>query len=1145
MMSRTLIRRLAWCVLTAVAASAVAGEKALPCVAALAAFEKAPTIDGKLAPGEWDRAVGTAGFQMLAPQPGFLETRLGRSLVGYTAERLYIAVVSEMPPDGKRYASRTNRDSDVIFDESIEIWIDPNRERRATKQGDQSFYQLIGNSAGTIFDVRFDPNRGAPVIGWNGNWEYGNSVDPKTHTWTAEMSVPFADIGWKGPLAGHEIGVLVARNYKNPWTQNTWFPHRGAFVSWMEYPALKLTRDAPCVQIRSLGDKVHTGQLELAMHIANPGAAREAKVAFQATSTDMPGLTDEKTVKLPAGGSGTYAYKIPAGRLHTEAQHTFAVAVTDAAGKETWFRYRTQWTKAREKAWLVHTGPNPDAAVRMAYYPSFSLLKVRVDPRELGEKAAGVRKATVAVTDGNGKEVASQAIAWEEAPSEQQVKIPDLPDGDYTATIRLDGYAEPFVRKFKRIHFEWEGTRLGITDEVLPPFEPMQVAGDELSVVLRRHKVGALGLWDQVSSLGREMLAAPIVLKVNGGEALAGKGGFVNVVPEKRQGNQVVQKEAITDGAKAVYEGRAEHAAVSVKTRCTTEFDGCMKVELELLPGTAKQELDALWLEIPVRDAEAPLWHVCTSGLRLNPAGATPKGEGDVWDSRQFPDGNWFGNFKCYLWLGAEERGLCWFADNDRGWVLGTDDKGQPDAPCQQLIRKGGVLTLRVNLVQKPVTITEPRRIVFGLMASPAKPMPKDWRRVLFSGRRPGYLNIGWMGSTYWGTAETMHETYPLNHDLSILSKMQECRLTGDLSGMEDFVRIWSARNLAGDVPGTKTKDQIRGLVRWCLNHSAGRPDYYNVYWEEFHSVSRNHIETQVFGNEWSGGTWIGSCHSLAPSYLDFQCWYGAEFIRRGIGLYFDNTFPKRAYDPLTTAAYKLPNGQIQPSANMWRHREYLRRIWTLHRQLAPPATLPLMMLHMTNSHIVPYMVWNDSNLDLEWFYGPEPQQSKYPHDLLRTESLGRQTGNIPLVLASVDKTTSEEQKRIACRTRFGTMFVHEIKARFWGKDEQTLLGIVCDFGYGQEGCQVRNYWQADYPVAASDPECKSILLQRGRELLLVLCTWNPKPQTVALTLETKALGLSPSEAVDPETGEKLALEGGRKIVVPMPGYGVRAVRVK
>jgi hypothetical protein len=117
-------------------------------------------------------------------------------------------------------------------------------------------------------------------------------------------------------------------------------------------------------------------------------------------------------------------------------------------------------------------------------------------------------------------------------------------------------------------------------------------------------------------------------------------------------------------------------------------------------------------------------------------------------------------------------------------------------------------------------------------------------------------------------------------------------------------------------------------------------------------------------------------CTGIVPSYRDFACYYGAEWIKRGIGLYFDNAFPSRAYDPLTTAAYRAPNGQIQPSAGMWARREYLRRVWTMHRTLAPADALPAMMIHMTNTHILPYMVWNDENLDLEWKFGPEPQQN-------------------------------------------------------------------------------------------------------------------------------------------------------------------------
>ena len=62
---------------------------------------------------------------------------------------------------------------------------------------------------------------------------------------------------------------------------------------------------------------------------------------------------------------------------------------------------------------------------------------------------------------------------------------------------------------------------------------------------------------------------------------------------------------------------------------------------------------------------------------------------------------------------------------------------------------------------------------------------------------------------------------------------------------------------------------------------------------------------------------------------------------------------------------------------------------------------MPLMMFHMTNTHILPYMGWGESNLDLEWQDNETlPSQAKFPHALLRAESLGRQTGNIPVVLA-------------------------------------------------------------------------------------------------------------------------------------------------
>ncbi len=266
--------------------------------------------------------------------------------------------------------------------------------------------------------------------------------------------------------------------------------------------------------------------------------------------------------------------------------------------------------------------------------------------------------------------------------------------------------------------------------------------------------------------------------------------------------------------------------------------------------------------------------------------------------------------------------------------------------------------------------------------------------------------------------------------------------------------------------------------------------------------------------------------------------------VKRGIGCYFDNAFPTRATDTLTTTAYKLPNGRIQPSAGMWARRDYLRRVWVIHQTVAPKDATPIMMIHMTNTHIVPYMVWNEENLDLEWKYGPEPQQSKYPHDLLRAEALGRQSGNIPVVIALVQDAKSKEDEAFAHRTRFGAMFVHEIR---WFGPPEPLTKLAADFGYGRDDCQVWNYWDEGYPVKASDPEAKSLLLKRGSELMLVIATWNPRPAEVRFTLDTRALKLRPTTVLNEEKkGETIPFDARRAtFALPLEGYGVRVLRVR
>ena len=71
-----------------------------------------------------------------------------------------------------------------------------------------------------------------------------------------------------------------------------------------------------------------------------------------------------------------------------------------------------------------------------------------------------------------------------------------------------------------------------------------------------------------------------------------------------------------------------------------------------------------------------------------------------------------------------DDRALQWFADNDHNWVIGKD------YPCVELRRSGGEVELQVNLVRKSGVLGTVRRVRFGLIATPVKPLPSGWRNL-------------------------------------------------------------------------------------------------------------------------------------------------------------------------------------------------------------------------------------------------------------------------------------------------------------------------------------------------------------------------------------------------------------------------------
>jgi hypothetical protein len=756
--------------------------------------------------------------------------------------------------------------------------------------------------------------------------------------------------------------------------------------------------------------------------------------------------------------------------------------------------------------------PLTPVEIRGEYLPSHNRIYYQLTENV---PAATIRQCTLALRDGAGQDLATRHEAF--ADTEQAMDIPSLPDGVYSLEVsaRLaDGQDVPSDRfVFKRRHFPWEGNRLGVADEVTPPFEPIQAKDNQVRVVLRTCQMNGFGLWDKVVALDKDILAAPMTLRY---ETAQGEGKWAST------GGKFTTAKPTA----AVYEARAVAPPVIVETKSSVEIDGCMKVQMSLRPGDQPDEIRRLWLEIPLNEKDAPLMHTVDAGVRENYSGPVPAGSGIVWDgSKAHHYIRWLNAFVPYIWLGAEERGLAWFAENDKGWVTAKS----MDVPVQQLVREGNRLVLRIHLINVPTTLRQQHDLVFGLQASPTKPMPENWRKKLPS--IPAGLAV-----VPWGGLDCPYQG-PYRDDWQIVDKLVEARLTGK------WDEKWFAQYEQKNRP-----PPVYGNWGWLssISHFAGRcieagPDKPIAVYQEEMMAGKLRPEWEVFNGEWTptatfhrshaplcglndwpddsmlrgGGGASQSTRIIFPgSYRDFGVYFADQWLGRGVSLYWDNTYPNFSLNPRISDAYRTDGG-IQPAMIIWNQREYHKRVWNCLAQWRMKRKEPLeWTLHMTNTLLLPIHTWGTVNLDNEL-----NTKTPFSPDWLRTETIGRQVGNMSLSLYPVSGT-GEALKNLpaseAALVEWGMRAVHEIQRS--GDMEK----ILADYGYGTSATAVHNYWDPKPALKVASDKVKWIVVSKTQEnsYLIVLASWSDKPQRVEVVVDSSALGFSADGSIQDIAGK-------------------------
>lgn len=1100
-------------------------------------MKSAPTIDGTVNVEEWagaDRMEGFGRGAMLSP----LEASFW---VGSDGKDLFIAVVSETPPGG-RILSRFSPlpgdvDAQTWLDDSIEMVIDP---LPTTPSGQRKLYHANINAQGAISDMIYVVGGNAEP--WRGNWRSASKVIGDR--WHFELALPLKDLGLtEADLQGKPMGIRLCRNWKQtPLAgQTEWSPMGGAYLNPATIPAVTWDSASPVVQVLQLKDPGKSGA-HIKMTVANPGVTPlEVQVAIDYKPKSSASQNLVRNLKV--GPGETLPVELTGSAMNEDVFTSLLVA--SPSGKTVYYRRNFSWRADRpEVVWALDELATRKIQTSFAYYPSFNKIHFKVNVGNLeGRERVNVGTLELRKKGSNGPLATTEMPPFKEFTSNIMWDVPDLGEGEYEAILKLKGAnADPVVTSFVRHVFPWEQNKLGKSDVVVEPFTPIEVKGNAISTVLRKHILDKMGLWEQVESLGKPLLSGPMRLEITvGGKLVDFRDATLKIVSQSP--------------TKVVTESKLSAGTLQVQTNGEWDYDGMQKWILELAPGTSPTTVDSLVLVIPMINKQMPLFHACTDGIRFNYAGATPVGSGRVWDGSKAPRNSIIGTYVPYIWLGAEERGLSVFGENDRGWV--TADK----IPCQELTRNGEVLDLKLNLISKPVVIDSPRRIMIGFQATPTKPMPKDWRMCIESWglKTPeGGRKISFNGSCWsWGALTPCLDVYPVNEDFTLFEKFAEARKSGVAD--KAYIENWLAKYLPL-YKGIQEEQSVRNHVNFGFNQAVGGGKNQLLLYTNARGVRFDTPEGQTFIDEWhrdefSSRKWPlggGVAYDLntGESFRDYAVWYYKKMLDTfADAIYWDDVFMASCFDVVGTEAYELPDGRIQPSSGLLDMRSLIRRTAVLNHEMG--RVVRSNQTHMTNTALAPVLSFAGTQLSWEDKGSAMDYQYRWSREYTRAETIGRQHGNVPFVLhllrdmPSPDTPEGKEKRLWVDRTFTAAGLVHELRSNGSIEIFDNALQQLYDYGYGSDIAKVYNYWEENLPVTLSRADASHLVVTKPGSAMVVVSDYGDGGD-VLLALDRKLLGMQGDlTAVDMESKQPVEVTADGKVKINLKKHDFKLVLIK
>ncbi len=824
-----------------------------------------PVIDGVINDAEWKDAVAVTG-EVNVHEGNNYSIRQVTYWLTWDEQHLYVAMRSPLLPGEKLHRAvrgRARNDGDLVFDDTLEMYFYP----KSYPQHITAFYQLLINSVNRIINTKICPTIGQNFPDWTPDCRMESRVTPDDKYWEAEFVMNVASMEVSKPMQeGENWSILLARNFTSPgWIQASLpeTPGTGYFEP-QGYPQFTLAANIPAVKCTDFGD-ILRGHLAPAVTIVNPTAnTTSVHYVLSVLQNNATVASANADVTLAPGAQQQPALKLDLPDAARGDSYTADILVTQE-GKPLYHDWVPFQIDPNYQRRLARTRPALNYDFTGHYNPVRNLLAYTINIIDFPQKAR-FAYATVTVRDDKGAAVASaRASKMIEDQAKANLPVPMLAQGTYTAESKLfaangtalDTQHFTFAKLDEAKEFPWYKNNIGITEENFYPFPAMTVNKDVVTCWNRAVTFDGVALPRSIVAGGDNLLTNGIALYGDFG------GKSRQCIP-----TQALKVTKAKTG-RVEMTGGGTLAGLTVQTKTAMELDGFTLMSLTLTP-KGKVPLDKLYIDIPLSAQQARL-------LMANGADSicklVPLTDGLVWNSMQMKINPMpRGNFIPQIWIGNSHRGLCWFADDDRGWVP-NDNK-----PGLEIIRAGKVVTLRMNLISEPYLIDQPRTITFGVIASPMKPKVRGSRltEVDFGDTFGvvGMENSNWSSvipnTSYEASKQQVDNKMPRWPYLDALAKVIPCICAG-----------------------------------WVCTSDRKTLNYFN---EEMGDAS------------------------LTRTAQDHYVYYLREWVRKaGIyGIYHDCMSP-RLYRNLGDAmAYTLPDGTIQPGWGITYDREFLKRLWVM-----------------------------------------------------------------------------------------------------------------------------------------------------------------------------------------------------------------------